>query len=97
MAVKEGRSHSLEQILGLGIPSPPPAFGLTAQRPQLGEPLLSPPPTPRPQVWHPGVSGVEEGINDLQTRVSRVGVGGGRQGGEGANIYQSTAISQPHG
>lgn len=46
MAVKEGRSHSLEQILGLGIPSPPPAFGLTAQRPQLGEPLLSPPPPP---------------------------------------------------
>lgn len=44
MAVKDGRNHSLEQILALGIPSPPPAFGLTAQRPQLGEPLLPRPP-----------------------------------------------------
>lgn len=35
MTVKEGRSHSLEQILALRIPSPPPAYGLSAQRPQL--------------------------------------------------------------
>lgn len=41
MAVKEERSHSLERILALQIPSPPPAYGLSTET-SAGEPEVFP-------------------------------------------------------
>lgn len=90
------RSHSLVQILGVGDSCLPllPAFGPTVcTEASTGQAPLAPPLLPyRCGNW--GISGVEEGGNDLQTRAYRAR--GSRWGWEGVNIYQAASIGQTH-